>query len=381
MKPLVGGLCIALAVLGAGCRRNAEQPEQAAPPPATAPDVVTLSADALRAAGVETAVAELRSANREITATGTVQPDQQRIQQVTSLVGGRVERVAVSIGEKVAAGATLAIIASPEIADMKGRLLEAEARLRVARAAAERTRRLAEIGAAPRKDAQGAIADLAGVEAEVSHLRGALRSFGAAESRSGIATVVLRAPISGVVTERLVNPGAGIQAGQSLFSIVDTRLVWVIADVSDADLALVVIGSGATILTPTSSMPLNGRVEYIDPSLRPETRTAPVRVAVTNPANALRVGMFVDVRVSTTSAAAPAVWVPASAIDNIGERTIVFVPVAGTAGSFRIKDVQPGETIAGFRSVLSGLNATERVVSKGTFALKSEMLKKQFEED
>lgn len=378
---LTAVLGLLLLVFGSGCRRNAEGAEKPAPAHATAPDVVTLSPGALRAAGVETAVAEYRSANREISTTGTVQPDQHRIQQVTSLAGGRVERVAVSIGQTVTADAVLAVIASPEIADMKGRLLEAEARLGVSRAAAERSRRLAQIGAAPGKDVQTATADLAAAEAEVSHLRGALRSFGGSEGQSGIATVVLRAPISGVVTERLINPGAGIQAGQSLFTIVDPRLVWVIADVSAADLSSVAIGSQAVIRAPTSTTPLTGTVEYIDPSIRPETRTTAVRITVNNPANLLRVGMFVDVRLRTASATQPAVWVPASAIENIGERTIVFVPIAGASGSFRVKDVQPGETIGAFRSVLSGVTAGERVVSKGTFALKSQMLKSQFEED
>ena len=372
-------LCLTLLILG--CRANVKEPEKAVTTAATAPDIVTLSPEALRAAGIETAVAELRAPDREINASGTVQPDQRRIQQVTSLVPGRVERVTVSVGERVAAGATLAVVASPEIADMKGRLLEAEARLGVARAAAERSRRLVEIGAAAGKEAQSAGADLAAVEAEVAHLRGALRSFGATESQSGIASVALRAPISGIVTERLVNPGAGIQVGQALFTIVDARVVWVIADLSATDLPSIAVGAEAFIRAATTTAPLHGRVEYIDPSVRSETRTGSVRIAVANPGNVLRVGMFVEVRLRTTRTTAPSVWIPASAIENIGERSVVFVGVSGTPSTFRARDVQIGEASGDVRSVLTGVHAGERVVSKGTFALKSQLLKAQLSED
>jgi len=317
-----------------------------------------------------------------LTVSGTVQADPQRLQQVTSLVSGRIERVGAVVGDRVRKGAELAVIASAEIADMKGKLIEAEARLRVAQAAAARTHRLVEIGAAAGKEAQTTEADLQAADAEVAHLRGALGSFGA-DARSGgerISTVTLYAPMGGVVTERTVNPGAGVQAGQNLFTLADLRTLWVIANVNESQLPLIESGAPAEVHSRVLARgAVSGVIDYIDPSLKPETHTAAVRIRVTNPGEALRIGMFVDVRIRTAASAnRPSLaWIPEAAVDHIGERTVVFQPVAGHPGVFRVRDIQVGEASGGAVPVLAGLRAGEPVVIHGTFTLKSELLQNQ----
>ena len=73
-------------------------------------------------------------------------------------------------------------------------------------------------------------------------------------------------------------------------------------------------------------------------------------------------------------------WVLSTAVQRIGERTVVFVPL-DEAGKFQIRDVELGDESEGFRVVLTGLRAEERVVTKGGFTLKSQLLKRQFGED
>jgi multidrug efflux pump subunit AcrA (membrane-fusion protein) len=93
---------------------------------------VELSPEAMEAGKIEYATASERSAVALLRVTGTVEANQQQVQQATPLVGGRVERVNVALGDRVRAGAPLAVISSPQIAEMHGKLHESETRLQSA---------------------------------------------------------------------------------------------------------------------------------------------------------------------------------------------------------------------------------------------------------
>jgi CheY-like chemotaxis protein len=112
----------------------------------------------------------------------------------------------------------------------------------------------------------------------------------------------------------------------------------------------------------------------IESHLDPETRTAPVRVEVANPGQRLRIGMFVQVAIDGRRTGGDALMIPSSAVQRIGERTVVFVP-SDDAGKFEVRDVELGDEADGSRVVVTGLRAGERVVSKGGLALKSLLLK------
>src|SRR5262249_25713054 len=90
---------------------------------------VELTGDALEAAKIEYGAVTERLAVSLLRMTGAVEANQQQVQQVTPLVGGRVDRVLVALGDRVRAGAPLAVVSSPQIAEMHGKLHEAEARL------------------------------------------------------------------------------------------------------------------------------------------------------------------------------------------------------------------------------------------------------------
>lgn len=128
-----------------------------------------------------------------------------------------------------------------------------------------------------------------------------------------------------------------------------------------------------------------GRVTYIDPVLNTETRTARVRVEVANRQERLKVGMFVEVGFQTgaqgLAAAANELAVPDEAVQRIGERTVVFVPKEGEAGHFEARGVETGGVTGGQRRIISGLKAGERVVTRGSFALKTQLLKGELGEE
>ncbi|HKP36763.1 MAG TPA: efflux RND transporter periplasmic adaptor subunit, partial [Pyrinomonadaceae bacterium] len=239
------------------------------------PPEVKLSPEALQAAGIEVEGVTQRPAVALLKVTGSVESNQQQTQAVTPLVSGRVERVNVALGDRVRAGSILAVISSPEVAEMHGKLreamtrlvsaernlarvqraenrsavLQAKARLDEAEATLKRTRRLIELGAGAGKDlvaaetafktakaehdfqsnislnreVQQAQAEVETGRVEVAHLSQSLTALGVAVNegerdihRENISLVQVRAPASGTVTERLVNAGAGIQSGSPL---------------------------------------------------------------------------------------------------------------------------------------------------------------------
>ena len=403
-------------------------------------DEVKLTGEALEAAKIEYATAALRPAMSLLRVTGTVEANQQQTQQVTPLVSGRVERVFVALGDRVKAGASLAVIASPQIAEAHGKLhesetrlqnaernlarvkkaenraavLSAKARLDEAEAALKRTRRLIELGAGAGKDLIAAEtayktakaeydfqtnislnkelteaqAEVDTARVDVQHTRDGLRALGAPVSENeqdcrncDISLVTVRAPISGTVIERSINPGAGLEAGKPLFTVADISTLWIIANVPEAQVGSLRVGTPAEVRAAAlSDGVIAGRVAYIDPVLREETRTARVRVEVTNREERLKVGMFVEVGFEAASAAPGGsaekeLVIPEDAVQRINERTVVFLPKDGAAGRFEARDTEVGAAAGGYQRVISGLRSGERIVSKGSFTLKTQLLK------
>jgi cobalt-zinc-cadmium efflux system membrane fusion protein len=394
---------------------------------------VELSPEAATAAGIEIESVTQRHAVAPLTVTGTVESNQEQTQQASTLVSGRVERVYAALGDFVRAGAPLAVISSPEAAEMKGKLREAETRLTLARrnlervkraenraavlaakakldeaeATLRRTRKLVDLGAGAGKDliaaeasyktakaeydyqsnialnreVQEAQAEVETAQTEVNHLRQSLQALGGSAGASEVSVVTLKAPISGTVTERTVNAGAGVEAGTAMFTIGNMSTVWVIANVPETQVGQLRVGAPAEIRTAAPGVePRSGRINYIDPRLDENTRTARVRVEVPNPGETLRMGMFVQVgfQAESPGSGSPALEelvVASTAVQRIGERTVVFVPKDDEPNHFEVRDVELGGEVEGYRRVLSGLSLGEKVVTKGSFTLKTQLMK------
>jgi len=144
----------------------------------------------------------------------------------------------------------------------------------------------------------------------------------------------------------------------------------VIADLYERDFAGVGVGSPVSITTPAyPGLELRGRVDYIDPQVQAETRTAKLRAEVPNNGNRLRFGMFVDVSIGARMAR-PVVMVPKSAVQTIGAQSVVYV--ATGPGRFVQRAVTIGDTMGNDIAVSSGLEPGDAVVSDGAFFLRAE---------
>jgi len=414
-----------------------QSPQQAEAKSEATTDEVSLTAEALKAAGIEIEGVTHRPAVALLRVTGTVEPNAQQTQSVTPLVSGRVERVNVVLGDRVRAGQTLATIASPQIAQMHGKLHEAEtklqlaernlqrvqraenraavlqakARLDEAEATLRRTRRLIELGVGAGKDLiaaetayrtakadydfqtnislnrelQEARAAVETDRVDVAHIRDELRALGAPvpqgerhDHQRDTSLVAVRAPVSGTVTERLANAGAGIEAGKPLFTVANLSTVWVIANVPEAHVGSVRVGTPAEIRSAAlGSNAVSGRISYVNSQLNEDTRTAQVRIELNNAGERLKSGMFVEVgfQVGAGTGRGEELMVPTAAVQRIGDRTVVFIRKNGEPGHFEVRDVELGGVADQYQRVLSGLQPGDRVVTKGSFTLKTQMMK------
>jgi len=179
------------------------------------------------------------------------------------------------------------------------------------------------------------------------------------------------APIAGVVTERAANAGLNVDTTAKLFTVVDLSTVWVVADLYEKDFPRVHVGAGATIMTKAFPAALRGKISYIDPQVNAETRTAKLRVEVANPKQELRLGMFADVSIEAQGGET-AVSIPSSAVQNVGNRTVVYVADPKEPGRFIEREVRLGDRSGNDVFVLSGVQPDERVVSVGSFAVRAE---------
>jgi cobalt-zinc-cadmium efflux system membrane fusion protein len=355
------------------------------PPPAVAAGpmgdvVITLTAEAMKRAGIATTEVRSGRAPSAVRVPGIVEPNAYRQVVVTALAGGQVSAVRAELGQRVREGDVLAEIFSPPLAEAQRSFVAMRGDLEAVELRVTRLERLVEIGAASRQELESAIADRTRMAAEVEGARSRLQLLGVSAAQIGAllragqmgATLSVVAPADGVVTERLANRGQNVDASAALFTIVDLTTVWVVGDVYERDLGRIRVGQDATVTTPASPEGVwTGRVSYVDPSIAAMTRTARVRVEVPNPGTRLLLGMYADLAI-TDEPAARQILVPATALQTVGEVQVVYVADPAMSGRFVERVVTTGVSSGGDVTVTGGVTAGERVVTDGAFSLRAE---------
>jgi membrane fusion protein, heavy metal efflux system len=346
------------------------------------PDVaITLSDEAVARVGVVAQPVMFSEMSGSIRLSGIIEPNAYRQVVVAPLVSGRVTRVAVMLGDRVEKGTPLVEVYSPELAEVQTRFLSMRAEFEAVEREIARTDRLVEIGAASQQELERIHAEHVRHRTEVESARARLQLLGMTPQQieemtsagQVAATTTVASPIEGIVTARAVNAGTSVDAATPLVTVVDLSTVWVVGDVYERDLSLVSVGSEADVTT--SAFPdatIAGKVAYIDPLVRTETRTARIRVEVSNPRQQLRLGMYADIQVATPGAKTPSILIPRSAVQNVAHRTVVYLADPQARGRFIEREVRLGELSKDHVVVVSGLQRTDQVVSAGSFALRAE---------
>jgi Cu(I)/Ag(I) efflux system membrane fusion protein len=305
--------------------------------------------------GLRTAAVERGSVGAPLRTAGRVAVDETRVRHINVKVAGFVERVHVDfVGKPVQTGQPLFSIYSPDLVAAQEEYLLA-LRTRGALGASHGTSGDELVAAARRRLALWDIP-----AAEIARLE---------ETGAPRRTLTLRSPIRGVVTRKDVVEGMQLPAGAMPYEIVDLSSVWVVADVYEAELARVAVGTPATLsLKAYPGRAFRGKVAFVAPVLDPATRTVKVRLAFPNRNGELKPEMFGDVVLE--GATREALRVPLDALVQSGTRTVVFVALG--QGKLEPRAVQVGVTGGDVAEIVSGLHEGERVVTRANFLVDSE---------
>lgn len=271
--------------------------------------------------------------------------------------GGQVVRVLVEPGQWVGAGQPLAVIDRSVQAQQAASLA---ASIRVAQADADLAQ--AELTRADALVARGFIskADMdrkrATRDAANARVRVAQAQYAEAQARNGRLNIV--APAAGLVLTRGVEPGQIVSSGSGvLFRMARGGEMELLAQMAEADLQRVRVGTRATITPVGSNLNIEGQVWQVSPVIDPDTRQGMVRIAVPYSA-ALRPGGFADARLVSGTEEAP--LLPESAVQSGPEGN--YVLIVDGKNMIQRRAVKVGTVTDGGVSIASGLNGTERVV-------------------
>lgn len=271
--------------------------------------------------------------------------------------GGQVVRVLVEPGQWVGAGQPLAIVDRAVQAQQAAALA---ASIRVAQADADLAQ--AELTRADALVSRGFIskADMdrkrATRDAANARVRVAQAQYAEAQARNGRLNIV--APAAGLVLTRQVETGQVVSSGSGvLFRMARGGEMELMAQMAEADLARVRVGTRATISPVGTNLQIAGQVWQVSPVIDPDTRQGMVRIAVPY-STALRPGGFADARLVAGTEEAP--LLPESAVQSGPEGN--YVLVVDSKDTIQRKPVKVGTVTDGGVSIASGLNGNERVV-------------------
>jgi membrane fusion protein, copper/silver efflux system len=342
---------------------------------------------------IEVRPVEARPITIPVRLYGRISYDETRLSTISAWIGGRLDRLYVDFtGTAVRRGQPMVEIYSPELITAQQEHLQT----------LQTTREMQK---------SGLVRDTLRQTVDASRDRLRLLGLGKDQierlEKQGRVDdrLVIPAPSSGIVIERLASTGDYLQTGAPIYRLADMSHLWVLLEVYESDLQWLELGQQA--LFSVQSYPgerFEGKVTFIDPILNERTRTVRVRVEVPNPDGRLKPGMFVrgaiEAGVAQVSAAPGApddhaghgdpdattretppidadtfpLVIPASAPLITGERAIVYVqnPTAEQP-TFEPREIVLGPRAGPWRIVREGLIEGELVVTHGAFKIDAEL--------
>lgn len=311
---------------------------------------VKLSPGKIQRTGVTSEPAARRVIRTAIRAPGTIQLDERRISVISMRAESWVQKVAdVTTGVHVRKGQPLMQIYSPAVSSAAAEYVSTI------------TSRTTAVEGLYGRGSRQRVMNLDVPEPVI-----------VAMEKSGTVPITIEwsAPRDGIVLERNAVEGMRAQPGDVLFRVADTSVVWAIVDVAERDLG--VIGVGQPVTVKARSFPgrdFEGKISVVYPQVNRETRTARVRIELSNADLALLPDMYVDAEIGTGDARA-VLAVPDSAVLDTGSRQAVFVEKG--QGRFEPRDVKLGHRGGGYVEIRDGLAEGEPVVVSANFLIDAE---------
>ncbi|NBD17677.1 MAG: efflux RND transporter periplasmic adaptor subunit [Cyanobacteria bacterium] len=337
--------------------------------------------------------------------TGTIEPLQ--VVTVYPRVAGQLTDYSIYVGDRVQAGDTIAQLSANElltevleaqaetntmrtalevsrmeVLEQKNVIKEIEANLTYLGKKLDRFALLVEEGAITQdaydvveSEVQAKEANLAQAKGKLSRLEAKVVNDQAkiqqAETKVATASTLsnyreIKSPISGIVQERIIDPGIVVQPGMGILKIGDYSRIRLQANVAQQDAVNIDLASPITAKIAGTDMTINGKVSSIFPDTNSETRTVTVESIVNNPSGQLLSGQFINMEIITESQP-NALTVPQSAVVTFEDSPAVWI-VKGDNTAHR-QNVKLGMISSDRVQVTEGLQSSDRVITTGNHQL------------
>lgn len=396
---LLAGLLAACSYTGIGAISQADSAKKpmlaVSNVPVTKP-AITINEAQTQEIGLQLTAAKHGFVHKTVEAPGQVQPNAELSTLVSTPSAGRAIKVLAKLGDTVKTGQIMAVIKSDPIgqvqSDLLQNVLQANSDIKQQEVALELDHITFDRESILFKEQVSAKADLQAAEnalkkdqellyalqrkrqAYLIVAQERLTLLGAppdsaqkvVDTKKLDPWVIVRAPRSGLVIERTVNPGELNDGTKQLFTLADLSEVWLVANVFEKDVQSIKKGQGAYVTLdslPDHKFP--AKIVWVGDTMNATTRTLPVRANVANPQLILKPNMFARIKVNVGSVSV--LLVPRAAVMQRGDKTLVFVKSG--EGKYQEREVTTGVEDADDIQILAGLKPGELVVSHGGTAI------------
>ena len=354
-------VCLSVAGVAGAMLKKQNQPAPAAQP-------ATPAAAVLEFLPSDVTTAKSRDLRQLLPLSGSLRAVNQA--SVKAKVAGEVREVLVREGEAVKAGQVLIKMDVSDyqarVDQARGALMAARGQLDIAAKTRDNNKALLGKGFISKNAFDNAESQYEIARANVESARGALDV-----AQKALSDTVIRAPISGLVSSRSVQPGEKVSADNRLLDVVDLSRMELEAAVPAADIMNVAPGQEVQVRIEGMPQPLTGTVARINPATQAGSRSIMVYVKIDNPQNVLRVGMFGEAQL-TIAKKANVLSVPQTAIQNDAGNTYVYAIENGKLAQKPVALGARGDDGEGAAvEVLNGLQEGAQIVKTNLGSLRT----------
>ena len=383
--------CIALTLTGCGTKQDEQQHNKR----------LVLTEAQEKNAKIQTAPLSMMDIELQITIPAQFKARNQSIERIYSPIDGKITNVFVEPGTVLKIGQPIVQIKSDEISQIQleflEKILDIDASTNELRAQYNlslqnynRERTLYNEKISSRADYEAANAQLHKDKANLDALnikrnslinvyRQRLAVYGGSidnvlKTRQIYPYVTIKATKNGVLLERKVNPGEIVEKNRELFNLADLKTIWLVGYAFEKDSPYLHLGEAVTgTIEERNGASINGVLSYVSPILDSTTKTLEVRADIPNKDFKIKPNMYAEMFVNTGIAHVLAI--PTDAVEKFGDYNFAYVKVA--PHTYEERRVETGKKNDLYTEIISGVKAGEEVVTRGSFELLGESIKKQ----
>lgn len=384
--------CIALTLTGCGTKKDEQQQQNKR---------LVLTEAQEKNAKIQTAPLSMMDIELQITIPAQFKARNQSIERIYSPIDGKITNVFVEPGTILKIGQPIVQIKSDEISQIQleflEKILDIDANTNELRAQYNlslqnynRERTLYNEKISSRADYEAANAQLRKDKVNLDALnikknslinvyRQRLAVYGGSidnvlKTRQIYPYVTIKATKNGVLLERKVNPGEIVEKNRELFNLADLKTIWLVGYAFEKDSPYLHLGEAVTgTIEERNGASINGVLSYVSPILDSTTKTLEVRADIPNKDFKIKPNMYAEMFVNTGIAHVLAI--PTDAVEKFGDYNFAYVKVA--PHTYEERKVETGKKNDLYTEIISGVKAGEEVVTRGSFELLGESIKKQ----